>query len=199
MVSVGRLERYKGHHRLIDAMPALLARAPGARLVIVGDGRYATSLRRLAARREVERAVTFTSFGPDERGNLGALVAAADVVTLLSDYEAHPVAVMEALALGRKVVVADTSGLTELARHDLVTAIDPRSGSVALADTLAAVATAPAAPAPAMDSWTDCARRLATLYGEVAARSFTAGTVAGAPGARRRVRRMDSASTRSSS
>ena len=118
--------------------------------------------------------MTFTSFGPDERDRLGALVAAADVVTLMSDYEAHPVAVMEALALGRKVVVADTSGLTELARHDLVTAIDPRSSSVALADTLAAVATAPTAPAPALDSWTECARRLAALYGEVAVRTVTA-------------------------
>ena len=31
----------------------------------------------------------------------------------MSEYEANPVALMEALALGRKIVVADTSGLTE--------------------------------------------------------------------------------------
>ena len=41
----------------------------------------------------------------------------------MSDYEANPVAVMEALALGRKVVVADTSGLSELAAEGLATAV----------------------------------------------------------------------------
>ena len=41
-------------------------------------------------------------------------LARAGAMVLLSDYEAHPVAVMEALALGRPAVVARTSGLTEL-------------------------------------------------------------------------------------
>src|SRR5439155_15329459 len=38
---VGRLwseERYKGHDRLIDVWPAVRARVPCARLVVVGDG-----------------------------------------------------------------------------------------------------------------------------------------------------------------
>ena len=42
--SVGRLERYKGHHRLVAAMPALLEMAPDARLVIVGRGSYERQL-----------------------------------------------------------------------------------------------------------------------------------------------------------
>jgi len=40
ILSVGRLEQYKGHHRAIAAFPALLQRVPAARLQIVGSGAY---------------------------------------------------------------------------------------------------------------------------------------------------------------
>ena len=54
---------------------------------------------------------------------MGKLVADADVFCLLSEYEAHPVAVMEALGAGTKALVADTSGLSELGRAGLATTI----------------------------------------------------------------------------
>jgi glycosyltransferase involved in cell wall biosynthesis len=167
VVSVGRLERYKGHHRLIAAMPALRASAPRAHLVVVGRGPYETELRRQAARLGVEKAVTFTAFGHDRRDHLGALVHASDVMALLSDYEAHPVAVMEALALGTKVVVADGSGLAELARHPLVTVIDPRAPAATVAQVLADAASGTAVPAPTLPTWDDCADGVERLYDEV--------------------------------
>jgi len=170
IVSVGRLERYKGHHRLIAALPALLEAAPAARLVIVGRGPYERHLRRQAARLGVGESVTFLSFDHDSRAGLGALVASADAVALLSDYEAHPVAVIEALALGRKVVVADTSGLTELARHDLVTAVPVDAGPGEIARVVAAVAAAPCGAAPSLPTWEDCVDDLVDLYGELLAR-----------------------------
>ena len=49
IVAVGRLERYKGHQRLISAMPKLLEAVPHARLRIVGGGPYEQELRRLTA------------------------------------------------------------------------------------------------------------------------------------------------------
>ncbi len=169
VVSVGRLERYKGHHRLIAAMPALRALAPQAHLVVVGRGPYESELRRQAARLGVAQAVTFTAFGHACRDELGALVHASDVMALLSDYEAHPVAVMEALALGTKVVVADGSGLAELARHPLVTVIDSRSPATTVAQVLAEAASGGSAPAPVLPTWDDCAAGVALLYDEVLA------------------------------
>ena len=149
--SVARLERYKGHHRLIAAMPALLELAPDAHLAVIGRGSYEPQLRRLVARLQVEHAVTFTSFDATQREALGALLRSSDVVALMSDYEANPVAVMEALALGRKVVVADTSGLSELASEGLATAVPPNASPRVLAGVLARVAAAsrPGAPRPA--------------------------------------------------
>ncbi len=167
ITSVGRLERYKGHHRLIRAMPALLTMAPRARLVIAGHGGYERHLRRLAAGTGVEQAVTFATFDSTQRAELGALLRASNVVVLMSDYEAHPVAIMEALALGCKVVVASTPGLEELTSYDLVTAIDPEADPSELACVLASVASTPPAAAPELASWDDCADDLLALYDEV--------------------------------
>jgi len=167
IVAVGRLERYKGHHRLIAAMAELLPRRPEAHLVLVGRGTYEDQLRKQAERLGVGPAVSFTSFDHQARDGLGALVSAAHVVALLSDYEAHPVAVLEALALGRRVLVADAPGLSELAPYELVTVVDPAWGPGALAHALEETAEAPAAPAPALPTWDDTTSALGRLYDDV--------------------------------
>jgi glycosyltransferase involved in cell wall biosynthesis len=165
--SVARLERYKGHHRLIAAMPALLEMEPDAHLAVIGRGSFEHELRRLVARLHVEDAVTFTSFDATQREALGALLRSSDVVALMSDYEAHPVAVMEAVALGRKVVVADTSGLSELASERLATAVPPGASPLTLAKVLAQVAARPDPVAPDLPTWDDCADQVLRLYEEV--------------------------------
>jgi glycosyltransferase involved in cell wall biosynthesis len=165
--AVGRLDRLKGHHRLIEAMPALLELEPGAHLVLVGRGAYEQKLRRVAGRLQVDDAVTFTSFDETQREALGALVRSSDVVALMSDYEAHPVAVMEAVALGRKVVVADTSGMSELAAEGLATAVPVDTSPQALAGVLARVARAADPVVPALPTWDDCAEEVLGLYGEI--------------------------------
>jgi glycosyltransferase involved in cell wall biosynthesis len=102
---------------------------------------------------------------------MGALVRSANVVVLLSEYEAHPVAVMEAVAEGIDVVVAATSGLTELGRDAIVTtvALDAPASRVAEALLEAAKEHRWAAGPPALHTWDDCADELAALYREVAA------------------------------
>jgi glycosyltransferase involved in cell wall biosynthesis len=162
--SVGRLERYKGHHRLIAAMPALLTMTPGAHLAVVGRGAYERELCRLAVRLGVEHAVTFTAFDSADRAGLGTLIRSSDVVALLSEYEAHPVALMEALALGRKVVVAATSGLTELAQAGIVTTVPLDAHPAALAAVLARVAQGPEASACEFRTWDDCANDVLRVY-----------------------------------
>ena len=165
--SVGRLDRLKGHQRVIKAMPALLDLAPDAHMAVVGRGSFEHELRRLAARLRVEHAVSFTSFDATQREALGALVRSSDVVVLMSDFEAHPVAVVEAVALGRKVVVADTSGLSELATEGLATAVPVDASPQFLAGVLAHVARNPDPVVPALPTWDDCVEELLRLYGEI--------------------------------
>ena len=170
IVSIGRLERYKGHHRAIAAMPAVLKRAAGARLVIVGHGPYEAALREKVDHLDLSESVSFVSYGPEDRDLMGALVRSANVAVLLSEYEAHPVAVMEALAEGVDVVVAATSGMTELGRDGLVTTIALETSGEELAEVLLRVAGEHrwSSGAPALQSWDDCADALAAIYREVA-------------------------------
>ena len=58
ILSVGRLEYYKGHHRAIGALPALHKRLPDARLQIVGTGPYEAELRALVDRLKLNHAVS---------------------------------------------------------------------------------------------------------------------------------------------
>ena len=46
VVSVGRIERYKGHHKAIEALPYLLKTRPEARVEILGAGPYEAELLR---------------------------------------------------------------------------------------------------------------------------------------------------------
>jgi glycosyltransferase involved in cell wall biosynthesis len=165
--SVARLERYKGHQRLIAAMPPLLELAPEAHLAVIGRGSYEQHLRRLATQLGVGHAVSFTSFDATEREALGTLLQSSDVVALMSDYEANPVAVMEALALGRKVLVADTSGLSELAVEGLATAVAPEIAPEELARVLVRVSAAPESPPVKLPNWDDCTAQLLGLYDEI--------------------------------
>nr|WP_238994619.1 glycosyltransferase family 4 protein [Mycolicibacterium chubuense] len=167
IVSGGRLERFKGHHRVLGAMPDILAEAPDARLVIVGEGPYEKSLRAMADELGVADRVSIRCYGPRERGSLGRLVADADVFCLLSESEAHPIAVMEAVGAGTRALVADTTGLSELGRAGLVTAIPIRASASQIASAVLDLATAPGvAPTPSM-SWDECAAQLHELYCEV--------------------------------
>lgn len=168
ILAVGRLERYKGHQRAIAAMPALLAQQPDARLRILGRGPYEAELRALAQRLGVAERVEITSVAPGDRQGMANALAQAAVVALLSDFETHPIAAIEAIAAGRPVLVADTSGLAELAERGLARAIAPSSSPAQVAQALLAQIRQPLRPAAqALPTWADCAQNLLSLYQHV--------------------------------
>src|SRR5207237_8105958 len=67
ILSVGRLEKYKGHHRAIAALPALVEQEPGARLVVLGSGPYRSQLESLASRLKVSERVEIRSLPAADR------------------------------------------------------------------------------------------------------------------------------------
>lgn len=168
LVSVGRLEEYKGHHRVIAAMPHILESAPDATLAVIGSGPFAAQLREMTAELGITDHVVFRSFGPEERGSMGKVVSEADVMCLLSEYEAHPVAVVEALGTGTPALVAETSGLTELGEEGLATTIPIDAAADEIAAAVLRIAKSPRTPPPVLPTWDSCARQLQELYQEVA-------------------------------
>lgn len=172
IVSVGRLERYKGHHRAIAALPHVLAERPDARLRIVGGGPYEAELRNLAAGLGVAGRVEIGPIPPGDRQAMARLLAGAALFTLFSEYEGHPVAVMEALAMRRPALVADAPGLSELARRGWVQAIPLSSTPAATAAAILAQLRNPQLPPPiALPTWDSCAAELLSVYRSVSRRS----------------------------
>jgi len=96
---------------------------------------------------------------------MAELLAGAALVTLLSEYEAHPIAVMEALALRRSILVTNTSGLSELAEQGLVRAIPLNSTPTQVAQAVLNQLRDPLTP-PAIElpTWEGCTNALLKLY-----------------------------------
>jgi len=165
VVSIGRLERYKGHHRAIEAFPELLRRVPDARLRILGEGPYEPQLRALVRRLHLDEHVLIEGIPPKERQRVADLLASAGLVILLSDYEAHPVAVMEALSLRRPVLVSDTSGLREIADKGLCRSVPLNADPKMLAQVMADELDNPRQIAHmALPDWDRCAGSLLRIY-----------------------------------
>ncbi|MER8581208.1 glycosyltransferase [Mesorhizobium sp. M1423] len=96
------------------------------------------------------------------------VAARCALFVLLSEYEAHPVAVMEALSLRRPVLVSDTSGLRELAANGLCRAIPCNAGPGELAAATAEELEAHReVPDLALPDWDACARALSDVYCDV--------------------------------
>jgi glycosyltransferase involved in cell wall biosynthesis len=172
VLSVGRLEKYKGHHRLVSALPLLRERQPDAHLRILGDGPVRQELMDLAAALGVADRVTIDHVPPGDRLAMAREVAAAQVVGLLSDYEAHPVAVMEALTLNRPVLVARTSGLLELEEAGLVRGVPAECGPSVVAHSLVLQMRHPLpVDISTLPTWESCSAGVATIYRRVLSRS----------------------------
>jgi len=169
IVSVGRLERYKGHQRVICAMPRLLEIDPGARLRIVGAGPYESELRRAARESGVGERIEIGPIDPADRAGMGALLSRANVVVAMSEYESQGIAVIEALGLRRRVIVAETAALREFARAGVARGIPLESTPVQLAEAIHEELHGPRRPAYAPPTWDDCAAQLERLYAEVLA------------------------------
>jgi glycosyltransferase involved in cell wall biosynthesis len=105
---VGRLERYKGVHYLIEVLPKL---DDYIVLEIVGKGPFKRYLVKLAKKLKVENRVRFFQDLP--RSRLLQKYADADLFVLLSKHEAYAISVAEALASGTPCIVSNTSALQE--------------------------------------------------------------------------------------
>lgn len=165
IASIGRLERYKGHHRAIAAFPYVLEREPGARLLIVGTGPYEPALREQAAELGLDSAVEFTSTPPDKPQAMAELLRRISLVVLLSDFETHPLVALEAAAAGRRLLVADASGLAEIAEDGFARAIPLEESPEGIGRAvLEALAQPPPDRRPQLSSWDECAEQLLSLY-----------------------------------
>lgn len=114
IIAVGSQEQsYKGHDLLLEALPNIVERFPGARLILVGDGKTHAELVALAERLGVMQSVDFAGHVAD-RGQLVRLIDTAWVYAMPSRTEGMPRALIEAMSRGKPCVGAAVGGIPEL-------------------------------------------------------------------------------------
>jgi glycogen(starch) synthase len=171
IISLGRLERYKGHHRVIEALPYVVEHFPDAHLEIIGSGPYESQLRRLASELSVDHRVNIRAIPGDDRKAMAQALSRARLVTLLSEYESHGLAAAEALWAGCPVLVAATSALEEFADRDEARAVPIESAPSEIAAAILDQLRHPHVPRRAvLPTWDQCTSRLLVLYRATAAR-----------------------------
>jgi D-inositol-3-phosphate glycosyltransferase len=112
---LGRLDKLKGQHILLRAVPEVVRQHPEVLFLIAGDETagehgYKEYLMRLCQRLNIERYVQYIPFTDD----VPRLMAALDVFILPSFSETFGLVVVEAMAMERPIIATNAGGLPEI-------------------------------------------------------------------------------------
>jgi glycosyltransferase involved in cell wall biosynthesis len=110
VINVAHLAGHKGQKFLVGAIPYVLKEIPNARFFIIGRGELMSELQALSASLRINQALTFTGF----RNDVGAFYNIADLFVMSSVQEGLGTAILDALALGKPVVAANSGGIPEI-------------------------------------------------------------------------------------
>jgi glycosyltransferase involved in cell wall biosynthesis len=106
--AVGKLQPEKGHDVLIEALGRLPAgERPAA--AIAGEGMLRGTLEKMIAKLGLGRHVRLLGF----QSNVIGLLRSADVYIMPSRFEGLPIALLEAMALGKPIVATAVNGIPE--------------------------------------------------------------------------------------
>ncbi len=106
---VAQLIPRKGHRHLLAALPALVERHPGLRVVFFGRGGHEAALRREVEERGLGGAVVFAGF----RRDLARFLPCLDLLVHPADMEGLGIALLQAQAAGVPVVASRAGGIPE--------------------------------------------------------------------------------------
>ncbi len=113
----GKLERLKGFHTLVGALPAFLAACPDARVVVVGADKPAhlgASMREWAIRQLGSLCARVTFLLPLPHATLYPVIRGARLVCLPSLVDNLPNALLESMGLGRPVLGTTGTSMDEV-------------------------------------------------------------------------------------
>jgi phosphatidyl-myo-inositol alpha-mannosyltransferase len=173
LLFLGRLEPRTGLGTLLDALPAIVARYPGAELVVAGDGPW----RRAYERRARPLAPHVRFLGSVFHGR-PALYQSADLYVCPTTRASFGVTLLEAMACSTPMVLSDLPAFRHVAteaaaRFAPATEASAWSNAVIrlLADAGARRAMAAAGRARALEyAWPRIAEQVLAVYARVAAR-----------------------------
>lgn len=113
---LGRIKKYKSIDHVLQAFEKIKNRVPDAKLLVVGDGDYLPSLKKIASNMEHRDDIIFTGYVSGEEKV--KYIHEMDIVVNPSPKEGWGLTVIEANACGRPVIGADVPGLRDSIIHD---------------------------------------------------------------------------------
>lgn len=129
LVIVGRIEKFKGHYFLIEAMQKVVKVFPGIKLLILGEGSTRKELEDQVEALNLGRNVDFLGFQPHPY----SYISNSDVVILPSLFEPFGLVYIEAFALKVPIVAFDTAAGNEIMENDVTALMVPKGDSEQLA------------------------------------------------------------------
>jgi colanic acid/amylovoran biosynthesis glycosyltransferase len=112
LICLGRLCEEKSQHLLVQAFAAVRAKGYDVSLVLAGDGPLRGAIEQVIATNQLGDHVKITGWIDGQR--VKSELSNATIMVLPSLLEGLPVAIMEAMALGRPIVSTYVSGIPEL-------------------------------------------------------------------------------------
>jgi glycosyltransferase involved in cell wall biosynthesis len=137
VLCVANLRPEKGAAAFVEAVTRAREQTPQLRGLVVGDGPQRGALERLTEGRDGVELL-------GSRGDVPDLIAACDALCLLSEAEALPISILEAMALGRPVVTTDVGGTAEAVAHEQTGLVVPPRDPAAAVQALRRLASNPA-------------------------------------------------------
>lgn len=137
--TVAVLSEQKGVTYLLQAARQLLRLHPAWRFVIVGGGPLEGALRAEAEQLGIAESVVFTSWRSDAK----ELLCAFDVYVMASLWEALPIALLEAMAAGRAIVVTDVGQNAQIVTDQESALVIPPAAAGAIADAIVRLSAEP--------------------------------------------------------
>lgn len=135
----GRLVARKGIETLLDVAGRFARTRPELRFLLAGDGERRAAYERRARATGAAENTRFLGY----QGDMRCFYAACDVVVLPSESEGASMVVLEAMAMGRALLLSDIPSLRELARPDEHAVFVPVGDAAALARALERLAADP--------------------------------------------------------
>ncbi|MDT0141473.1 glycosyltransferase family 4 protein [Microbacterium sp. PRC9] len=121
LLAVGSQEQlYKGHDQIIRVAGRLARAGVLVHVVLIGEGRYQSTLRALAAEHGVAEQIEFV--GGVNHTEINGYLDRADVFLMPSMTEGLPRALVEAMARSLPAIGSDAGGIPELLEPDAVVA-----------------------------------------------------------------------------
>jgi glycosyltransferase involved in cell wall biosynthesis len=147
VLALGRLAFEKGFDVLLEALPPVLQASDSLDVVIAGDGPERDALEARVSALGLGAHVRFVGFVPQ----VEALLEACDVFVMPSRSEGHPMALLQAMRRGKRIVATDVPGVVASLTSpsgDVAGWLCPRGSVEGLAGALGAAIGAAASERP---------------------------------------------------